>query len=215
MGNVYLQNDSEGESVNLKINKVKNIEPLEHHVKEVRNIDPIDHHIKEVRNIDPVAHHVKEINHIDPINIDSFHVNQIRNIDPIKVDKFQVTNLPPMNVALRQLPPLDMNVKKIPPVSVGTYQDFHMPSNYSVSGVFLGLELFRVLIKGSTNLIPKDKYRKEQEIRHNRSYAIEARGGNPAIPSKCRETTSFSGERSSFARSASRVALKIHGEGTQ
>lgn len=200
MGGVYLHNDTPGESVHLKINEVKGIEP-------------VDLHIKEVKDIDPIAHHVKEINHIDPINIDSFHVSQVRNIDPIKIDKFQVTNLPPMNVALRQLPPLDMNVRKLPPVSVGTYQDFHMPSNYSVSGVFLGLELFRILIKGSTNLIPKDKYRKEQEIRHNRSYAIEATGGNPAIPSICREKTKSSGAISSFARNASRVALKIHGEG--
>ncbi|MDH3973400.1 MAG: hypothetical protein OEV42_03880 [Deltaproteobacteria bacterium] len=202
MGNVYLQNDSDSESVHLKI-------------REVKGIDPVDLHVKEVRNIDPVAHHVKEINHIDPINIDSFHVNQVRNIDPIKVDKFQVTNLPPMNVALRQLPPLDMNVRRMPPISVGTYQDFHVPSNYTVSGKFLGLELFRILLKGSTHMIPRDKYRKEQEIRHNRSYAIEATGGNPAIPSKCREASMASGEVSSFARNASRVALTIHGEGTK
>jgi hypothetical protein len=151
-------------------------------IKKVTGIDPI--RIEEVQNISPVAHHVKEVNNIDPISVDEFHINEVKNIDPIKVDKFHITNIPPVNVVLRHLPKADMAITEVPPLSVGLHQDFDVPSHYSVSGHLLGFELFRLFLDGHSRIIPKDKYRNEQSLDHNRSFPKPAVKGNQAIPSE-------------------------------
>lgn len=138
----------------------------------------------------PIAAHIKEVNHIDPLSIEALNVSEVRNIEPLKVEKFNVTNLPMVNMSLRQLPQVDMNIKKIPPLSVGTHQDFHVPSNYTVSGRILGIEFFRVLLNGHTMILPKERYRREQEMSPEKSFATPAAAGNPAIPSLRSEVSS-------------------------
>lgn len=154
---------------------------------DIDNIAPV--RISKVQNIAPVAAHIKEVNHIDPISVEALNVSEVRNIEPIKIEKFNVTNLPTVNMALRQLPPVDMNIRKLPPLSVGTHQDFHVPSDYTVSGRILGIEFFRIHLDGCTNIIPRERFRQEQERTPSRSFPVPAAAGNPAIPSVCRETS--------------------------
>lgn len=135
----------------------------------------------------PIAAHIKEVNHIDPLSIEALNVSEVRNIEPLKIEKFNVTNLPMVNMSLRQLPQVDMNIKKIPPLSIGSHQDFHVPSNYTVSGRILGIEFFRVHLDGHTRILPKERYRREQEMAPEKSFPVPAAGGNPAIPSLCGE----------------------------
>lgn len=144
--------------------------------------------IRQAQKIAPIAAHIKEVNHIDPISIDALHVSEVRNIEPISIDTFNVTNLPMINMSLRQLPPVDMNVRRLPPVSIGTHQDFTLPSNYTVRARFLGIEFFRIHLDGHTMVVPKERYRREQARSHSRSFPETATAGNPAIPSVCRET---------------------------
>jgi hypothetical protein len=139
--------------------------------------------ITRVKDIDPVAAHIKEINHIDPITIDELHVNEVKNIDPINIAKFNITNLPTMNMTVRQLPAVDFNVNKLPAVSVGTHQNFSVPSRYKLRVQFLGIEFFRMYLDGLTSLMPQEKFRREQGKSHDRSYPVTAVAGNPAIPS--------------------------------
>jgi hypothetical protein len=141
-----------------------------------------------VRHISPVATHIKEINNIDPLSVDAFHVTEIRNVEPFRVQEFNVTNLPNVNISLQQLPSIEMNVRRLPPISVGLHQDIHIPSNYMVRMQLLGFEVFRVALSGQSQLIPREKYRREQERTHQRSFPETAVAGNPAIPSQCRET---------------------------
>lgn len=143
--------------------------------------------ITQVQKIAPVAVHLKEVNHIDPISIEDLHVSEVRNIEPINIEKFNVTNLPMVNVSLRQLPPVDMNVRRLPPVSIGTHQNFQVPSNYMVRARFLGIEFFRIHLDGCSMIIPKERFRREQAKTLNRSFPVPAAAGNPAIPSIRRE----------------------------
>src|SRR5437016_4041251 len=99
--------------------------------------------LQEVQNIAPVAVHLKELNHIDPISVDSLFVSQVRNIEPLQIEKLNVTNLPIVNMALRQLPPVEMNIRHLPAVSIGLHQIFEMASNYVLRAQVVGLELFR------------------------------------------------------------------------
>lgn len=161
------------------VDKVRDVEPLR--VKEVKGIEPIG--IKHVQNIAPAAVHIKEVNHIDPLSIDSLHVSEIKNIEPISINKFNITNLPMLNMSLRQLPAVDMNIRKLPPISVGTHQEFHVPSNYTLKARFLGVEFFRINLDGHTMLVPKERFRREQARAQNRSFPETAVAGNPAIPS--------------------------------
>lgn len=146
--------------------------------------------IQKVQNIAPIAAHIKEVNHIDPITIESFHVNEIKNIDPIRVEKFNVTNLPMVNMSVRQLPAVDLNVKRLPAISVGSHQDFCLPSNYILRARILGIEFFRINLDGQTSLLPKERYRREQARRSEKSFPEPVTAGNPAIPSKSREESS-------------------------
>lgn len=155
-------------------------------ISSVSSIAPIN--IDRVQHIAPVAAHIKEVNHIDPISIDALYVSQVRNIEPIAIERFNVTNLPMVNMSLRQLPPVDLNVRRVPPVSIGTHQDFSIPSNYTVRARFLGIEFLRIHLDGHTTILPKERYRREQAQTHNRSFPEPATAGNPAIPSVCRET---------------------------
>jgi len=158
-------------------------------ITEVRKIDPIQ--IKAVQDIAPIAAHIKEVNHIDPLSIESLYVNEIKNIDPVKIEAFNVTNLPMVNMSLRQLPVLDMNLKKLPPVSIGLNQEFKVPSNYTVRGQLLGIEFFRINLVGNTMIQPQDRFRREQGRSPDKSAPETAAAGNPAIPSICRETKSW------------------------
>jgi hypothetical protein len=151
------------------------------YIAEVHDIAPIS--IAEVQKIAPVAAHIKEVNHIDPINVESLFVSQVRNIDPIHIEEFNVTNLPLVNMAVRQLPPVEVNVGRLPALSIGTHQDFEIPSCYTIRARLLGLEVLRVQVAGSTRIAPRDRFRREQERASNRSYPVVATAGNPAIPS--------------------------------
>lgn len=143
--------------------------------------------ITELQKIAPIATHIKEVNRIDPLRIEEFHLNELKNIEPIRIEKFNVTNLPMVNVALRQLPAVDMNIRRLPPVSVGLHQDFQVPSNYLVRGLLFGIELFRIQLNGETRIIPRDRYRREQSRTPNRSFPRTAAAGDPAIPSVLKE----------------------------
>ena len=139
--------------------------------------------LQEVQNIAPVAVHLKELNHIDPISVESLFVSQVRNIEPLKIEEFNVTNLPLVNMALRQLPPVEMNIRNLPAVSIGLHQVFEMPSNYMLRAQILGFELFRIHLSGRTRIAPTERFRQEQDRADNRSFPTVATAGNPAIPS--------------------------------
>ncbi len=139
-----------------------------------------------LRNVAPLAAHIKEINNIDPFTVDAFHVNEIKNIEPINIARFNVTDLPLMNMAVRQLPDVNFNVRKLPAVSVGTHQNFEIPSSYTLRAQLMGIEFLRLHLNGQTSVIPREKFRREKGKVDNRSYAVPATAGNPAIPSSYR-----------------------------
>lgn len=159
-------------------------------IKGVSGKEHVHVDLDNVRRIAPVAAHIKEVNHIDPISVDSLHVSEVKNIDPIRVDKFHVTHLPMVNLSLRQIPAVDMNVRRIPPVSLGTYQNFLVPSNYTIRAQLLGVEFLRVHVGGRTSLVPSERYRPEQAKVHHKSFPEVAAAGNPAIPSREEEKSS-------------------------
>ena len=140
-------------------------------------------YINALQNIAPIAAHIKEVNHIDPLSVESLFVSQVRNIEPLNIAKFNVTNLPLVNLALRQIPAVELNVGRLPAVSLGTHQVFDLPSNYMVRARFLGFELFRIQLSGRTRIEPQERSRREQERADNRSFPTVATAGNPAIPS--------------------------------
>jgi hypothetical protein len=175
--------------VDIKSGTINHLYDVEvEHVKGVEVEHVKDVEIEHVRHISPIAAHIKEINNIDPVSVDAFNVTEIRNIDPIRVQEFNVTNLPNVNISLRQLPAVEMNVRRLPPVSVGFHQNFQIPSNYVVRMQVLGFEFLRIGLSGQSQLLPRDKYRREQERTHERSFPQTAVAGNPAIPSHCQET---------------------------
>jgi hypothetical protein len=147
-------------------------------------------YINALQNIAPIAAHIKEVNHIDPLSVESLFVSQVRNIEPLNIAKFNVTNLPLVNLALRQIPAVDLNVRRLPAISVGLHQVFDLPSNYMVRARFLGFEVFRLQLSGSTRIEPRERFRREQERADNRSFPTVAAAGNPAIPSIRKEKDS-------------------------
>lgn len=173
-------------SFDININKVANIDPITIEPLSITEVKDVE--INQVQQIAPVAAHIKEINNIDPVSVDAFNVTEVRNIEPLRIEEFNVTNLPNVNISLRQLPPVEMNLRRLPPVSVGFHQDIHVPSNYVVRMQLLGFEFLRVALSGQSHLIPREKYRREQERTHERSFPQTAAAGNPAIPSHCHET---------------------------
>ena len=155
---------------------------------EVKGTDAHPFYIQKLQNVAPLAAHIKEVNHIDPLSVESLFVSQIRNIEPLNIERFNVTNLPLVNMAVRQLPPVDLNVRRLPAISIGTHQVFDLPSQYVLKARFLGLELFRLQLAGCTRIMPADRFRREQDRADNRSFPTVATGGNPAIPSIQKET---------------------------
>ena len=150
---------------------------------EIRGTNKFPLYIDALQNIAPIAAHIKEVNHIDPLSVESLFVSQVRNIEPLSIAKFNVTNLPLVNLALRQIPAVDLNVRRLPAISVGLHQVFDLPSNYTVRARFLGFEVFRLQLSGGTRIEPRERYRREQERADNRSFPTVATAGNPAIPS--------------------------------
>ncbi len=163
----------------IKIKEAKNIEKLK--IGEVSNIDPLV--VKEIRAIAPAAVHIKELNHIDPLSIESLRVSEVRNLDPIRVEKFNVTNLPTVNLSIRQLPAADLNIRRLPPVSIGFHQDLCVPSTYTVRARVLGFEVLRVHLDGHTAVKPRTQFRREQARVPSQSFPEVAVAGNPGIPS--------------------------------
>jgi hypothetical protein len=147
-------------------------------------------YINALQNIAPIAAHIKEVNHIDPLSVESLFVSEVRNIEPLNIAKFNVTNLPLVNLALRQIPAVDLNVRRLPAISVGLHQVFDLPSNYMVRARFLGFEVFRLQLSGRTQIEPRERFRREQERADNRSFPTVAAAGNPAIPSIRKEKDS-------------------------
>jgi hypothetical protein len=84
---------------------------------------------------------------------------------------------------------VDMNLRRVPPLSMGTHQNFDLPSSYTVRARFLGFEFLRLHVCGRTMILPQERYRREQSRVPNRSYAEAAVAGEPGIPSECRETS--------------------------
>lgn len=177
MGDITVTNDP----LNVKVHKDSEV------LVKGRETEPVPTRVQQVQKIAPVAAHIKEINHIDPIAIEAFHVNEVKNIDPINIARFNVTNLPTVNMLLRQLPPVDFNVRRLPALSVGSHQSFRLPSNYTVRARFLGIELFRIHLEGETAIVPRERFRREQGRSDNRSFPVPEPSGNAAIPSICRE----------------------------
>jgi hypothetical protein len=154
-------------------------------IDQINNIAPVTiASINRVSNVAPVAVHIKELNHIDPLLIDSARIDALRNIDPLRVDRLNVTTLPMVNLSVNQVPNVDLNVKRIPPVAIGINQSFDLPSDYTARARFLGFEVLRVHIQGTTRMIPRDCVRREQAHTHERSFAEVAAVGNPAIPNR-------------------------------
>ncbi len=164
----------------IKIKEAKNLDKLR--ISELSNVDPLV--ISEVRHIATAAVHIKELNHIDPLTIESLRINEIRNLDPIRVEEFNVTNLPTVNLSLRQLPAVDMNIRRLPPVSIGLHQDFCLPSSYTLRARLLGIEFLRLNLDGRTMVSPRDTVRREQSRSPAQSFPQVATAGNPAIPSR-------------------------------
>jgi hypothetical protein len=158
---------------------------------EVKGTPAHPFYIRELQNIAPIAAHIKELNHIDPISVESLFVSQVRNVEPLAIEKFNVTNLPLVNVALRQVPPVEVNVGRLPAISVGTHQVFELPSHYTVRARILGFELLRIQLCGKTRIAATETFRREQERAGSRSFPVVATAGNPAIPSKIRETGGY------------------------
>jgi hypothetical protein len=151
--------------------------------------NPLYMQVQQLQSIAPMAVHLKEVNLVDPISVESLFVSQVRNIEPLNIAKFNVTNLPEVNLALRQLPAVELNVGRLPAVSIGTHQVFEMPSHYQVRARFLGFEFLRVELSGRTRIAPSERYRREQDRDDSRSFPRVATAGNPAIPSIRRETS--------------------------
>lgn len=150
---------------------------------EVKGTDAHPFYIEKLQNIAPIATHIKEVNQIDPISIESLYVSQVKNIEPLRIEKLNVTNLPLVNMALRQIPPVNLSIRDLPAVSIGTHQVFDLPSDYVVRAKVLGFEVLRVHLSGNTRIAPSERFPREQERADNRSFPTVATAGNPAIPS--------------------------------
>jgi hypothetical protein len=182
MGDVTVTSDS-----SIRIEENSHILLDDGSTVEVKGTKSHPFYIQELQNIGPIAAHIKELNHIDPLSVESLFVTQVRNVEPLKIEKFNVTNLPLVNIALRQMPPVELNVGRLPAVSIGTHQVFDLPSQYTVRARFLGFEILRIHLCGRTRIAPTEIFRREQEVTGNRSFPVPVTAGNPGIPSNLRE----------------------------
>jgi len=143
--------------------------------------------IRTVQNVAPVAVHIKELNQVDPLLIESLRIDRVREIDPLSVDRLNVTRLPVVNLSVNQVPEVAIGVSRLPPVAIAVQQCFDMPSDYTARARFLGFEVLRIHLSGQTRVIPRDRARREQAHTPDRSFALVAAAGNPAIPSRLEE----------------------------
>lgn len=151
---------------------------------DIASIPPIDiSSIDNIKQIAPVAVHIKELNQIAPLLVESLRIDRVREIDPLNVDRLNVTRLPVVN----QVPEVAIGVSRLPPVAIAVQQCFDMPSNYTARARFLGLEVLRIHLSGTTRIVPRDNARREQAHTHDLSFPLVAAAGNPAIPSKLEE----------------------------
>jgi hypothetical protein len=172
--------------VDVNIKEVDNISPVP--ISQVDNIAPIEiSSIDKVENIAPVAVHIKELNNLDPLLIESLRVDRVREIDPLNVDRLNVTRLPVVNLSVNQVPEVAIGVSQFPPVAIAVQQCFDLPSDYTARARFLGFEVLRIHLSGTTRVIPRDRARREQSNTPDRSFPVVAAAGNPAIPSKLQE----------------------------
>jgi hypothetical protein len=182
MGDITITSDS-----SLTIEEGSHIELDNGSTVQVTGTPAAPFYIQQLQNIAPIAAHIKELNNIEPLSVESLFVTQVRNVEPLRIDKFNVTNLPLVNLALRQVPPVELNVRRLPAVSIGTHQVFEMPSQYTVRARFLGFEILRIQLCGKTRIAATETFRREQERTGNRSFPVVATAGNPAIPSTLKE----------------------------
>jgi hypothetical protein len=174
------------------VKQLTGVETLKHKVVDPLKVDYVHDvqvtHVKDVeidriQKIAPVAAHIKEINNIAPLSVDNFNVTEVKNIDPLRVSEFSVTNLPHVNVSLRQLPTIEMKIRTLPPVSIALSQKFVMPSEYQVGFKVLGFELARISLRGATQVIPQERFRREMGHTPDTSFPHVPVAGNPGIPS--------------------------------
>jgi hypothetical protein len=180
---------------------------------EVQGTEAHPFYIQKLQNIAPIAAHIKEINHIDPISVEALEVSQVRNVEPLKIERFNVTNLPTVNLSLRQIPSVDLNIRRLPALSVGTHQVFDMPSNYVVRARVLGIELLRIHLAGRTRIGPRELFRREQERVGSRSFPVAATAGNPAIPSIHLTRESRASRAAGISFGSSDAGFRISGPG--
>jgi len=172
--------------VDVNIKEVDNVSPVP--ISQVSNIAPIEiSSIDKVENIAPVAVHIKELNNLDPLLIESLRVDRVREIDPLNVDRLNVTRLPVVNLSVNQVPEVAIGVSQLPPVAIAVQQCFDLPSDYTARARFLGFEVLRIHLFGTTRIVPHDRARREQAHTPDRSFPMVAAAGNPAIPSRLQE----------------------------
>lgn len=172
--------------MDVNIKQVTGVDPIP--IGEVDNIAPVTiAAIQKVEKIAPVAVHIKELNQVDPLLIESLRVDRVREIDPLNVDRLNVTRLPVVNLSVNRVPRVELDVRRIPPVAIGVHQVFELPSQYTARARFLGFEVLRVEISGTTRVLPRECARREESHAHERSFAEVAAVGNPAIPSRLEE----------------------------
>ena len=160
--------------------------PLE--ISSIDKVAPIEiSSIDRVENISPVAVHIKELNQVQPLMVESLRIDRLRDIDPLSVDRLNVTRLPVVNLSVNQVPEVAIGVSSIPPVAIAVQQCFDMPSDYTARAQFLGFEVLRLRLTGTTRVIPRDRARREHAHMHERSVPLVAAAGNPAIPSRREE----------------------------
>jgi hypothetical protein len=152
---------------------------------DITGIPPIE--ISSIDKIAPVAVHIKELNQVEPLLIESLRIDRVREIDPLSVDRLNVTRLPVVNLSVNQVPEVSISVSQLPSVAIAVQQCFDMPSDYTARARFLGFELLRIHLSGTTRVIPRDRARREQAHTPDRSFPLVAAAGNPAIPSKLEE----------------------------
>lgn len=143
--------------------------------------------IDTIKQIAPVAVHIKEVNQVAPLLVESLRIGRVREIDPLNVDRLNVTRLPVVNLSVNQVPEVAISVNQLPSVAIAVQQCFDMPSDYTARARFLGFEVLRIHLSGTTRIIPRDRARREQAHAHERSFPLVAAAGNPAIPSRLEE----------------------------
>jgi hypothetical protein len=169
----------------VKITEVDNVSTVP---VDITGVPPIEiSSIDKVDKIAPVAVHIKELNQVEPLMIESLRIDRVARVDPLSVDRLNVTRLPVVNISVNQVPGIGIRVGAMPPVAVALTQSFDLPSDYTARARFLGIEVLRIHLTGSSHLIPRDSARREQAHLHERSFPDVAAAGNPAIPSRMEE----------------------------